>query len=235
MDHLDALLKKSLWGSVNKRRIVVTDSVFSMDGDIAPIKEIASLCRKYDADLMIDDAHGTGVLGKNGRGALEHCSVSEKDIIQMGTFSKAAGSFGAFVAGSTDLIKILVNRSRSFIYSTALPPAVAAANIEAMNIIERRSLQRRRRLWKNRERLYRGLKEFGFNTLNSETPIIPVLTGDVHTTNRLANYLFSQHIFAPAIRPPTVPEGQCRIRFTVTAGHTVEDIDCLLNVLKQYR
>ena len=235
MDHLDALLKKSLWGSVNKRRIVVTDTVFSMDGDIASLKDIAALCRKYDAALMIDDAHGTGVLGKTGRGGLEHCGVRGKDIIQMGTFSKAAGSFGAFVAGSADLIRILVNRSRSFIYSTALPPAVAAANIEAINIIERRSVQRRRRLWKNREDLYQGLKNLGFNTLSSETPIIPVLTGDVHRTNRLANYLFSQYIYAPAIRPPTVPEGGCRIRFTVTAGHNREDIDSLLNVLKQYK
>jgi 8-amino-7-oxononanoate synthase len=235
MNHLDALLKKSLWGAVNKRRIVVTDTVFSMDGDIAPLKEINKLCTKYDATLMIDDAHGTGVLGKTGRGALEHCGVSGKDSIQMGTFSKAAGSFGAFVAGSDDLINILINRSRSFIYSTALPPAIASTNIEAIDIIEKRSMQRRRRLWKNREQLYQGLKELGFNTLHSETPIIPVFTGDVRETNRLSKYLFNHSIYAPAIRPPTVPDGQCRIRFTVTAGHSNDDIDLLLNVLKQYK
>jgi len=235
MNHLDALLKKSLWGAVNKSRIVITDTVFSMDGDIAPLKEIDTLCRKYDATLMIDDAHGTGVLGKTGRGAFEHCGVSGKKSIQMGTFSKAAGSFGAFVSGSADLINILINRSRSFIYSTALPPAIASINIEAIDIIERRSVQKRRRLWKNREQLYQGLHELGFNTLHSETPILPVFTGDVRETNRLSKYLFNHYIYAPAIRPPTVPDGQCRVRFTVTAGHNEDDIDRLLDILKKYK
>lgn len=234
MNHLESLLKKSLNRKFIRRRLVITDSVFSMDGDIAPLEDLVSLCKIYDALLMIDDAHGTGVLGKTGRGALEHFDIKPDNIIQMGTLSKAAGCFGAFVAGNKDLIDLLVNKARSFIYSTSLPPAAAAAGCKAIDIIDRRSVRLRERLWKNRKRLYDGFINMGFDTLDSETPIIPVLAGDVKNTLELARHLFKYKIFAPAIRPPTVPEDKCRIRFSVTAGHTADDIDKTLECLDKF-
>ncbi|MBI4682229.1 MAG: 8-amino-7-oxononanoate synthase [Nitrospirae bacterium] len=234
VNYLESLLKKSLDRKTTRRRLVITDTVFSMDGDIAPLKDLLSLCDRYDAVLMIDDAHGTGVLGKTGRGGLEHFGIRADNIIQMGTLSKAAGCYGAFVAGNKDLIELLINRARSFIYSTSLPPAVCEAGIKAIDIIDKRSTRSRERLWKNRGRLYDGLENMGFDTLDSETPIIPILTGDVKKALKIGRYLYENKIFSPAIRPPTVPEGKCRIRFTVTAGHTDEEIDLVLEVLKKY-
>lgn len=224
--HLEALLKKS-----GKRRVVITDTVFSMDGDIAPLTDLVMLCDKYDALLMIDDAHATGVIGKTGRGGLEHFGLTSDNIIQMGTLSKAAGCFGAFAAGKRKLIDLLINRSRSFIYSTSIPPSVAAAGIKAIDIIETRSVKLRKKLWIARERLHDGLKGLGYDTLCSETPIIPVLAGNARDALRLGRRLYNNRIFAPAIRPPTVPEGKCRIRFSVTTGHAPADIDRVLEVL----
>jgi 8-amino-7-oxononanoate synthase len=235
VDCLEALLKRTSSEQLIKRKIIITDTVFSMDGDIAPLKELILISKKYNALLMIDDAHGTGVIGKTGRGGLEHFGIKADNIIQMGTLSKALGCFGAFVAGKKDLISLLVNRSRSFIYSTSLPPAVAEAGIKAIDIVDSRSIKLRKRLWKNRERLHKGLQELGFDTLYSETPIIPVLIGDINKTLKLGKLLYKNKIFTPAIRPPTVPEGKCRIRFTVTAGHTDEDIDLVLEVMKRAR
>ncbi|RJQ51190.1 MAG: 8-amino-7-oxononanoate synthase [Nitrospiraceae bacterium] len=236
MDHLELLLKKSFRKNKIRRRLIITDTVFSMDGDIAPLRDVLSLCGKYDALLMIDDAHGTGVLGSSGRGGLEHFGIDKTDrIIQMGTLSKAAGCFGAFVAGPEDLIKLLVNKARSFMYSTSLPPSAAAACTKALDIVEHESGTRRRRLWNNRQRLYEGLKRLGCDTLGSETPIISVLTGDTKNALKAGNYLFRRNIFAPAIRPPTVEEGRCRIRFSVTAAHTKEDIDLVLESLSKIK
>jgi len=235
MAHLEELLKKSLKVKSIKRRVIVTDTVFSMDGDIAPLKSINKLSREYDALFMIDDAHGTGVLGETGRGGLEHFGIKGSNIIQMGTLSKAVGCFGAFVAGNKSLIDLLVNRSRSFIYSTALPPSVASASAMALHIIATSSSRLRKRLWSNREMLLNGLSGLGFDTLQSETPIIPVLTGNVKDTLRLEKFLYRNNIYAPAIRPPTVRENRCRIRFSVTAGHTSDDIDQVINILKKYK
>ncbi len=232
INHLESLLRKSLNSKSARRRLVISDTVFSMDGDIAPLNDLTLMCERYGAILMIDDAHGTGVLGKTGRGALEHFGIKADNIIQMGTLSKAAGCYGAFVAGRKDLIDLLISRARSFIYSTSLPPAVAAAGCKAMDIIDSKSVRLRERLWKNRKRLYTGLEYMGFDTLGSETPIIPVLTGDAKNALKLGAYLYENRIFAPAIRPPTVPEDRCRIRFSVNAGHTDEDIDRVLEVLK---
>ncbi len=229
---IEALLKKSLKSKSIKRRLIVTDTLFSMDGDIAPLKEMAMLSRRYDALLMIDDAHGTGVLGETGRGGLEHFGIKPDNIIQVGTLSKAVGCYGAFVAGRRDLINLLINRARSFIYSTSLPPVVCEAGVKAIDIIESRSTRLRKRLWKNRARLYEGLKRLGFNTLDSVTPIIPVFAGSAKEALKTGRHLYRNKILAPAIRPPTVPEGRCRIRFSVTAGHTDEDIDLLLEALK---
>lgn len=230
VNHLEKLLKNP-----SRKMLIVTDTVFSMDGDIAPLKDIVFLSKKYNAMLMIDDAHGTGVLGKTGRGGLEHFGIKTGEIIQMGTLSKALGCFGGFVAGSKNLINFLINRARSFIYSTSLPPAVAGACIMAIDIVDSESLTLRKRLWKNRQRLYHGLKNLGYDTLNSETPIIPLFVGDVKKTLKIGNYLYKEKIFSPAIRPPTVPEGKCRIRFSVTAAHTDEDIDLVIDRLSKYK
>lgn len=230
VNHLERLLKKT-----SKEKLIVTDTVFSMDGDIAPLRDIVFLSKKYNAILMIDDAHATGVLGKTGRGGLEYFGIEAEGIIQMGTLSKALGGFGAFVAGSRDLIEYLTNRARSFIYSTSLPPAVAEAGRKAIDIVDFKSDNLRKRLWENRERLYKGLKDSGYDTMGSETPIIPMLIGDLKKTLRLSTYLYKNKIFAPAIRPPTVPEWGCRIRFSITSSHTDEDIEFLLEKLKRFR
>lgn len=235
MSHLEELLQKYSRSRSVSRKLVITDTVFSMDGDIAPLKDIDRLCRKYDALFMIDDAHATGVIGESGRGGLEHFGIRPGNIIQMGTLGKAAGCFGAFAAGKKSLINILINRARSFLYSTALPPPVAAASAMSLHIIATSSSRLRKRLWTNRERLYRGLADLGFDTLGSETPILPVLTGSVENTIRLSRYLYRNNIFAPAIRPPTVQEDRCRIRFSVTAAQSSDDIDTLLECLRKYR
>lgn len=229
-NHLEELLKKS-----SGRKLIITDTVFSMDGDIAPLKDIVFLSKKYNALLMIDDAHGAGVLGKTGRGGLEHFGIKSADIIQMGTLSKAFGCFGGFVAGSRHLTDFLINRARSFIYSTSLPPAMVEACIKAIDIVDFSSHNMRKRLWKNRQRLYLGLKSLDYDILNSETPIIPILAGNVVNAIKTGNYLRRKRIFAPAIRPPTVPEGKCRIRFSVTAAHTDDDIDMVLESLKKFK
>ncbi len=230
VNHLEKLLKNP-----SRKMLIVTDTVFSMDGDIAPLKDIVFLSKKYNAMLMIDDAHGTGVLGKTGRGGLEHFGIKSDDIIQMGTLSKAFGCFGGFVAGSRNLKDFLINRARSFIYSTSVPPATVEACMKAIDIVDFSSHNIRKRLWKNRQRLYLGLKSLDYDILNSETPIIPILAGNVVNAIKTGNYLRRKRIFAPAIRPPTVPEGKCRIRFSVTAAHTYEDIDMVLESLKKFK
>jgi 8-amino-7-oxononanoate synthase len=226
---VETLLKNGLNA---KRKLIVTDGVFSMDGDIAPLQDLVSLSKKYDAILMVDDAHGTGVLGKTGRGTVEHAGVSGLVHIQMGTLGKAFGSFGAYVAGSRDLIDFLINRARSLIFSTALPPSVCAASIAGIDLIEQDS-ECRDRLWRNRNKFANGLKSIGISTENSETPIIPIIIGDSGQALKAAEKLFEYGIYAPAIRPPTVPASAARIRTTVTAAHTEDDIDAALDIFKR--
>ena len=230
--HLENLIRKTK----SKRKIVVTDSVFSMDGDIAPLKELHELCFTLNSMpsapcsllLYIDDAHATGVLGK-GRGSLEHFGIKPKPwIIQMGTFSKALGSFGAFVAGSKDTIEFILNTTRSFIFSTALPPCIIAASIAALELIEKKPALIKK-LWSNRDKTAKGLTKLGYDIMGSETPIIPVKTGSIENTLKTSRYLLKKGIFAPAIRPPTVKEP--RLRITVTAAHTDEDIEKLIKEL----
>ncbi len=206
-----------------RKRLIVTDSVFSMDGDTASLKEIVALAQKYGAMVMVDEAHGFGVLGEHGRGLSEELHVEEAIDIHMGTLSKAAGSFGAYVCGSKALIDLLINKARSFIYTTAMPPAVAAASIEAINIIEREP-ERRAQLKENANYLRQGLENLGFDTMGSTTPIIPVLLRDASMATELAKKLLARGIFVQGIRPPTVPEGTARLRITVMATHTKEDI-----------
>lgn len=230
--HLEKLIKKTQ----AERKIIITDSVFSMDGDIAPLREIYDIClslnstlsTKHSTLLYIDDAHATGVLGK-GKGSLEHFGIKpEPWIIQMGTFSKALGSFGAFVTGSKDTIDWILNNARSFIFSTALPSCVIAASIAALELIEENPTLIER-LWLNRDKTLKGLTKLGYDIMGSETPIIPIKTGTIERTLQMSQRLLEKGIFAPAIRPPTVKEP--RIRITVTAGHSSEDIGRLLKAL----
>jgi 8-amino-7-oxononanoate synthase len=224
--HLDDLIRKE----DAKIKIVITDTVFSMDGDIAPLSQICNICRKNNAILYIDDAHGTGVLG-NGRGALSHFNIKpEPWIIQVGTFSKAFGSFGAFVAGSRDVIEWILNTARSFIFSTALPSCIIAASIAALQLIEGNP-ELIKRLWANRNKVVKYIKGANFDIIESETPIITLKTGTVLNTLRASKHLDDKGIFAPAIRPPTVMEP--RIRITVTAAHTDGDIEKLIQTLRE--
>ncbi|HYA11412.1 MAG TPA: 8-amino-7-oxononanoate synthase [Thermodesulfovibrionales bacterium] len=226
LTHLEELLKKE----DARRKIIVTDTVFSMGGDIAPLEGIFDICKNYHAALYIDDAHGTGILG-NGKGALSHFNIKpEPWIIQMGTFSKALGSFGAFIAGSSDVIDWAINNARSFIFSTTLPPCIVAASTASLKLIEKDS-ELIKRLWANRNKVAHLLKDIGYDIMGSETPIVPIKTGTIENTLRISRHLYEKGIFAPGIRPPTVKEP--RIRITVTAAHTAEDIERLINALKE--
>jgi len=232
--HRDAAaLEKLLVRYEGSPTVVATDGVFSMDGDLAPLPEIARLARAHGALLMVDDAHGTGVLGE-GAGSVHHFGLTAADVpVQMGTLGKALGTYGAFVAGSHDLIAFLVHRARSFIYTTAPPPAVAAATLAALEIVrgpEGKVL--RTQLAGNRARLAEGLRSLGHTVPDDPTPILPVVVGDAARAVALSEGLLERGVLAPAIRPPTVPEGTSRLRLTVMATHTPQNIDRALDALK---
>ena len=214
-----------------KRKLIVTDTVFSMDGDKAPLKEIVDLARRYEAMVMVDEAHATGVLGEHGGGLVEELGLQGQVDIQIGTLSKAMGCFGAYVCGTKILREYLINKSREFIYTTAMPPALAQAACAALQIIcQDKGL--RRQLKDNADYLHGQLKARGFNTMNSTTPIIPVLVKDSARAMALSKLLLERGIFVQAIRPPTVPANTARLRLTVTAGHTQGDLDALLDALR---
>jgi 8-amino-7-oxononanoate synthase len=226
ISHLRNLIRRNRAG----KKVVITDSIFSMDGDIAPLSDIAAVCREGGAVLYVDEAHSTGVLGK-GKGALAHFNLpSEEWIIQMGTFSKALGSFGAFIASAPDVVQWITNTARSFIYSTALPACVVAGSLAALELVENNP-GLIAKLWDNREKAAKYIQTMGYSIMESETPILPMKTGTVKNTLRLSAYLLKKGIFAPAIRPPTVKEP--RIRITITATHTEEDINRLMKALKK--
>jgi 8-amino-7-oxononanoate synthase len=216
------------------RCLIVTDGVFSMDGDIAPLAELRQLADEFDAWLMVDDAHGTGVLGTNGTGTLEHLGIDRADIIQMGTLSKALGAEGGFIAGSRVLIDYLINRARQFIFSTApAPPTIAAARA-ALRVVKSEP-NRRRDVLANAQRLRSGLRDAGFDVPEGETPIVPVIIGDSALASAFAEALLDRGIYAPAIRPPTVAPGTARLRMSVMATHTAEDIDAAIKAIKDLR
>lgn len=227
------VLEKMLKGSDKcKKRIIITDSVFSMDGDIAPLDKIVALAQKYYCLVMVDEAHALGIMGKSGKGLVEHFGVEDKIDIQMGTLSKAAGSFGAYCCGSKELVELLKNKARSFIYTTGLPPSVAAASQKAIGIIkEDEGL--RKQLWKNTVYLHEALRNSGFDTMNSETPIIPILVKDSNVAVEFSKRLFDEGIFISAIRPPTVPHNMARLRLTVMATHNQDDLDFLLKKMQK--
>ncbi|MGB9735676.1 MAG: 8-amino-7-oxononanoate synthase [bacterium] len=234
--HRDPNMLEDLLRSIDRRhkkhrKLIVTDSVFSMDGDIAPLKELSMLAQRYNAIMMIDEAHATGVLGKNGRGAAEMFGLSKKIHIQMGTLGKALGSFGAYVAGSRMLIDYLINRSRSFIFTTALPPAVCAAGSKAIEIVQKHP-ELRQRLHDNITFLRQGLKALGFDVSDDPTPIIPLIIGDADKTMKVSSLLFKKGIFVSGIRPPSVPEGTSRLRLTVTAAHTRDMLEQVIDAMR---
>ncbi len=206
-----------------RRLLVITEGLFSMDGDIAPLPEILELTRRYEGWLLVDDAHATGVLGSEGRGSLEHFGISPEGILQMGTLSKALGSLGGFIAGPREVIEVLKNKARSFIYTTSLPPACAAAALAALRLLQGEP-QLRRRLWENVATWTQGLAEAGLELISKGSPIIPIRVGDVGETMQLAQGLFEEGVYAPGIRPPTVPAGSARIRTSVTTLHTAADL-----------
>ncbi|HLB25964.1 MAG TPA: 8-amino-7-oxononanoate synthase [Nitrospirota bacterium] len=210
-----------------RRRVIVTEGVFGMDGDVAPLPEIAALARQYDALLVVDEAHSTGVLGRSGRGTFEHFGTDAHGAIQMGTLGKAVGSYGAFVAAGAGTVSWLVNSARSFMFSTALPPAVCASASAGLRVI-RDEPPLRARLHENAEALRAGLNSLGYKVSGAGTPIIPIFIGGADDAVKKSARLFELGFFAPAIRPPTVPEGESRIRFTVSALHAREDIEALL-------
>lgn len=215
----------------SKRKLIVTDTVFSMDGDKAPLKEIVDLALHYEAMVMVDEAHAFGVLGKHGSGLVEELGLGLHVDIQMGTLSKAAGSFGAYACGRKVLRDYLINKSRSFIYTTAMPPALAQASRVALQII-RQEDGLRRQLQLNANYLRAELDILGFDTMNSSTPIMPILVKDPLQATAMSKRLLEQGIFVQAIRPPTVPIGSARLRLTVMATHTREDLNRLLNALR---
>jgi 8-amino-7-oxononanoate synthase len=207
------------------RALIVTDGLFSMDGDIAPLKEIVRLKTDHKALLMVDDAHGSGVLGEQGRGVAEMLGVADGVDIQMGTFGKAFGSYGAYAAVSRELRELLLNRARSFIFSTSLPPAVLAASLAAIELVrsaEGASL--RNQLRHNSDQFRKSMRSAGFTLSDGDTQIVPLMTREADTTMRFSELLLDEGLYVQGIRPPTVPAGSCRLRFTLMATHGHDDL-----------
>ncbi|MDX1756768.1 MAG: 8-amino-7-oxononanoate synthase [Marinobacter sp.] len=212
-------------------KLVVTDGVFSMDGDLAPLRELSRLCRQHDALLVVDDAHGVGVLGSRGGGSLEHLGLSEDEVpLLIGTLGKAVGTSGAFVAGPELMIDYLVQKARTYIYTTAMPPALAAATCASLDLIDAEP-ERRDHLRHLIRRFREEAQALGYPLMPSQTPIQPIMVGDNWAALELSRRLEEQGLLVTAIRPPTVPEGEARLRVTLSAAHTDADLDRLLEGL----
>jgi len=214
------------------RKLLITDGVFSMDGDIAPLPELVELAEKYGCIMMIDDAHSSGVLGRNGRGTVDHFNLHGRVDVQVGTLSKAIGALGGYVCTSHDTIDYLYHRARPFLFSTSHPPSVAATCIAALEVLEEEP-QLIEQLWSNTEFFKEGLKKLGFNTGMSETPITPVIVGDAALAHQFSRDLFQAGVFAQGIGYPTVPHGKARIRTIVTATHTQEELSQALEIMEK--
>ena len=231
--HLDlAVLERRLAGSQARRKLVMTDAVFSMDGDIAPVAGLLALCDKYDAWLLLDDAHGFGVLGRQGRGVASHFNLSSPRIIYMATLGKAAGVFGAFVAAQAEIIETLIQSARSYIYTTATPPLLSHALLRSLILIEQEEW-RRERLSQLIVQLRQGLQSLHWKLLPSVTPIQPLLIGSNDEALQLSRALRECGILVPAIRPPTVPQGTARLRISLSAAHSMEDVEQLVAALRE--
>ena len=231
LDSLEEQLQKA---GKRRRRLIVIDGVYSMDGDIAPLKGIGQLTEKHDAMLLVDDAHGLGAVGDGGRGTVRLHGVDPARVVQMGTLSKALGSLGGFIAGPRRLIELLTNRARPFIFDTALPAAAVAAASKGLELIEREP-QRVTRLQENAARLRRGIAALGLDAGGSETQIIPVIIGDSAKTLHAAEQLRQRGFFVVGVRPPAVKKGAARLRLTTMATHTPQMLDKLLAALAQLR
>ena len=219
------------------RKLVITDGVFSMDGDIGPVDKLATVAEKYGAIMMVDDAHASGVLGRNGRGSIDHFGMHGRVDVQVGTLSKAVGALGGYVCGSHDLIDYLYHRARPFLFSTSHPPSVAATCIAAFDVLENEP-ERIEKLWENTRFWKKELGLLGFNiggqtTPASETPITPIIIGDGKLTMDFSRELFKEGVMSTGIAFPTVPEGKARIRTIMTATHTKEELQQALEVLKR--
>lgn len=233
--HGDMAALESLLAAAPKgRRLVITDGVFSMDGDIAPLPELLALCERYDAWLLVDDAHGFGVLGEKGRGSLAYFGVRSPRILYLGTLGKAAGVSGAFVAGQNEVIEHLLQTARSYIFTTAMPPLLACALAESLHLIEKEEW-RRERLKALVAKLKAGLPAGAWRLMPSDTPIQPLLVGENAAVLQLSERLLEAGILVPAIRPPTVPKGQARLRISLSAAHGEEDVERLLAALAAAR
>jgi 8-amino-7-oxononanoate synthase len=229
IDNLRTRLERAEAG----RKLICVDGVFSMDGDLAPLPELAQLAQQHDAWLMVDDAHGFGVLGANGAGCAEHFYLDQNQLpILMGTLGKAAGTFGAFVAGSEALIETLIQFARTYIYTTALPAAVAAATLQSLEIIRRESW-RRERLNNLIARFRRGAQQLGLQLMQSQSAIQPLFVGEAEQALVLSEKLAARGLWIGAIRPPTVAAGTARLRITLSAAHTEAQVDYLLDALAQ--
>ncbi|MBL3590650.1 MAG: 8-amino-7-oxononanoate synthase [gamma proteobacterium endosymbiont of Lamellibrachia anaximandri] len=232
--HADAShLERQLKAAGEGRCLIVTDGVFSMDGDLASLPDLARLAAQNNAWLMVDDAHGLGVLGETGGGCTSHFGLSEKEVpILMGTLGKALGTFGAFVAGSEVLIETLIQQARSYVYTTATPPALAEATLVSLQIAQEESW-RRERLQKLIARFREQVAGFGLSLMASETPIQPIVAGSAGRALAWSRHLEAQGILVSAIRPPTVPEGSARLRITLSASHSYAQLERLLEVLAE--
>jgi glycine C-acetyltransferase len=213
-------------------KMLVTDGVFSMDGDIGPLDKLTELAERYGAIMMVDDAHSSGVLGRNGRGTVDHFNLTGRVQIQVGTLSKAVGVLGGYVCGSQDLIEYLYHRARPFLFSTSHPPAVTAACLAAFEIMENEP-ERVQALWDNTKYFKELLKQAGFDTGASETPITPIIVGEARTAMDFSKALFEEGLWATGLGFPTVPKGKARIRAIVTATHTREQLERAVEILSR--
>ena len=212
-------------------KLLITDGVFSMDGDIAPLPQLVELAEKYGCIMMIDDAHSSGVLGRNGRGTVDHFNLHGRVDIQVGTLSKAIGALGGYVCSTRDTIEFLYHRARPFLFSTSHPPWVAATCLAAFEVLEEEP-QLVDQLWANTKSFKEGLKRLGFNTGASQTPITPVIVGDAALAHEFSRQLFQEGVFAQSLGFPTVPHGKARIRTIVTATHTRDELSRALAILE---
>lgn len=227
-----AQLAQMLAKTVSGRKLIITDAVFSMDGDLALLPELLALCERYDAWLLVDDAHGFGVLGAQGRGSLAHFGIASKRIIYMATLGKAAGVFGAFVAAEQVVIDTLINHARSYIYTTATPPVLVCALLESLQLIAQGE-ESRAHLQRLIAQLQLGFKNLPWQLMSSTTAIQPLLIGDNQEALNLSAALRERGIWVAAIRPPTVPQGTARLRITLSAAHSAEDVTRLVEALHE--
>jgi glycine C-acetyltransferase len=216
----------------DRRRLIITDGVFSMDGDLGPLPALCDVADEFGCIMMVDDAHASGVFGRNGRGTVDHFAMHGRVDVQVGTLSKAIGALGGYVAGSRALIEFLHHRARPFLFSTSHPPSVAASCLAALDVLEAEP-QLIDRLWDNTRFFKAGLAALGFNTGNSESPITPVIVGEAATAMQLSDRLFEQGVFAQGIGFPTVARGKARVRTIVTATHTRDDLTFALDCFKK--